>query len=125
MDEHAGSLNYRPVSWNFGKLVFVTILLCLFLSEFAISQEQGYIKEIRRNILFSTLSLKDGLPQTTVNAVTQDHKGYMWFGTQEGLSRYNGYRFDNFFHDADNPSSLSHGRARWPAWISRRWRRSG
>ena len=48
---------------------------------------------------FKNLSIKDGLSQTTVNAIMQDKKGFMWFGTKGGLSRYDGMSFRNFKRD--------------------------
>jgi signal transduction histidine kinase/ligand-binding sensor domain-containing protein/CheY-like chemotaxis protein/HPt (histidine-containing phosphotransfer) domain-containing protein len=45
---------------------------------------------------FEHLSVEDGLAQETVLAIVQDSEGFMWFGTQSGLSRYDGYRFTNF-----------------------------
>lgn len=38
----------------------------------------------------------DGLPQNTVQSIVQCKDGYMWFGTQEGLSRFNGRSFENY-----------------------------
>lgn len=40
---------------------------------------------------------EDGLPSNTVHFVYQDTIGYIWFSTDNGVSRYNGYEFDNFF----------------------------
>src|SRR4029450_1749287 len=40
--------------------------------------------------------VSDGLAHSTVPAIHQDHKGYIWFGTLEGLSRFDGYRFTNY-----------------------------
>ncbi len=40
---------------------------------------------------------EDGLPSNTVHFVYQDTVGYIWFSTNNGVSRYNGYEFDNFF----------------------------
>ncbi|MCB0283723.1 MAG: hypothetical protein KDF60_14145 [Calditrichaeota bacterium] len=45
------------------------------------------------NLRFDKLSSKDGLSQNTVSSILQDSKGYMWFGTQSGLNRYDGYSF--------------------------------
>ncbi|HSQ75900.1 MAG TPA: two-component regulator propeller domain-containing protein, partial [Bacteroidota bacterium] len=39
---------------------------------------------------------RDGLPQNTVQAIAQTPDGYMWFGTVEGLSRFDGMKFRNF-----------------------------
>lgn len=41
-------------------------------------------------------------------AVTQDSAGYLWFGTADGLMRYDGYNFTRFEHDSSRPDSLSH-----------------
>ncbi|MFT3669275.1 MAG: two-component regulator propeller domain-containing protein [Pseudoxanthomonas sp.] len=49
-------------------------------------------------------SLEQGLPQLSVLAIAQDKPGYLWFGTQAGLSRFDGVRFTNF--DLDNTPDL-------------------
>jgi len=41
-------------------------------------------------------SIKDGLSQNTVMAILQDKQGYMWFGTWDGLNRFDGYSFQVF-----------------------------
>ena len=41
-------------------------------------------------------SIKDGLSQNTVMAILQDRQGFMWFGTWDGLNRYDGYEFEDF-----------------------------
>ena len=43
--------------------------------------------------------VEQGLPQYSVFAITQTSDGYLWFGTQEGLARFNGIRFDVFDRD--------------------------
>ena len=58
-------------------------------------------------ISFSRLSIEDGLSQVAVHAIAQDRFGYMWFGTQEGLNRFDGYRFTHFMHHQNDPNSLS------------------
>lgn len=55
---------------------------------------------------FEHLSVDDGLAQESVLAIVQDRDGFMWFGTQSGLSRYDGYRFTNFRNVVGDPSSL-------------------
>ncbi|HKQ79501.1 MAG TPA: two-component regulator propeller domain-containing protein [Blastocatellia bacterium] len=40
--------------------------------------------------------VSDGLAHSHVGAIHQDRKGYLWFGTWEGLSRFDGYRFKNY-----------------------------
>ena len=62
----------------------------------------------QRNVKFQHITLKDGLSQSFVKCGLQDQQGFLWFGTQEGLGRFDGYRFTYFAHDADDPQSLSH-----------------
>jgi signal transduction histidine kinase/ligand-binding sensor domain-containing protein/CheY-like chemotaxis protein len=55
---------------------------------------------------FEHLSVEDGLAQESVLAMAQDRDGFMWFGTQNGLSRFDGYRFVNFRSVAGDPTTL-------------------
>ena len=50
------------------------------------------------NLEFNTLTNRDGLSNGQVNCILQDNRGYMWFATQSGLNRYDGFRFKNFFN---------------------------
>ena len=45
---------------------------------------------------FKTLDIKNGLSQNTIFAILQDRQGFMWFGTKEGLNRYDGQSFRIF-----------------------------
>jgi signal transduction histidine kinase/ligand-binding sensor domain-containing protein len=56
---------------------------------------------------FTRISTSDGLSQTRVAQIVQDDRGFMWFGTQCGLDRYDGYEFRSFVHDPRRSSSLS------------------
>ncbi len=56
---------------------------------------------------FDYLSVNDGLSQSTVNAILQDRYGYMWFGTQDGLNRFDGYNFVIFRNDIDDTTTIS------------------
>lgn len=56
---------------------------------------------------FEHLALEDGLSQNSVLAMLQDSQGFLWFGTQDGLNRYDGYSFTVFKNDPDDPNSLS------------------
>lgn len=61
----------------------------------------------RGDLLFHYLGVKEGLSQGTVFCILKDHKGFMWFGTVDGLNRYDGISFTTFYHDVDDPQSLS------------------
>ena len=60
-----------------------------------------------RTISFRHVTLDDGLSQSSITCIVQDGDGFMWFGTQDGLNRYDGYEITIFRHDRDDPSSLS------------------
>jgi two-component system sensor histidine kinase ChiS len=60
-----------------------------------------------QQLRFEHLSVEDGLSQDSVTCILQDHKGFMWFGTGDGLNRYDGYRFTVYRHDPADPTSLS------------------
>ena len=59
------------------------------------------------NIIFSSLTIKDGLLSNQVNSITQDENGFIWIGTEEGLQKYDGTRFTTYRQDLFNSNSLS------------------
>ncbi|RYU80751.1 sensor histidine kinase [Hymenobacter persicinus] len=56
---------------------------------------------------FRTLSSTNGLSENSVYCLTQDRRGFLWLGTQDGLSRYDGTGFRIFRNDAQRAGSLS------------------
>jgi ligand-binding sensor domain-containing protein len=59
------------------------------------------------NFRFSSADLNKQLSQKTIRKIHQDSTGYLWVVTQEGLSRYNGYKLMSFVHDPLKSDSLS------------------
>ncbi len=57
---------------------------------------------------FERLTTESGLSQGTVNYTLQDASGLLWIGTQGGLNRYDGYRFEVYRHDPSDPASVPH-----------------
>ncbi len=55
---------------------------------------------------FKNLSVQNGLSQNTVNTILQDKQGFMWFGTKDGLNRYDGLSFRKFKHDDRSQRSI-------------------
>ncbi|WP_090122707.1 two-component regulator propeller domain-containing protein [Lutibacter oricola] len=74
------------------------VVLFLFFASHCFSQN---------SVRFDHLLTEDGLSQNDVNTIYQDKKGFMWFGTHDGLNKYNGYEFEIFKPDPNNPNSIS------------------
>lgn len=89
------SLNFRSRI----AFLFVVILTTQVLTQSSFSQ----INQVR----FQHLQSEQGLSQATVRCIFQDHKGFLWIGTQDGLNKYDGYAFTVFRHDQENQRSLS------------------
>lgn len=58
-------------------------------------------------IKFDHIGTGDGLSQSFVRSIFQDSRGYMWFGTNDGLNRYDGYSMKVYKHDPDDPGSIA------------------
>jgi signal transduction histidine kinase/ligand-binding sensor domain-containing protein/CheY-like chemotaxis protein len=58
------------------------------------------------NVEFAHLTINDGLSQNTINCILKDKLGYLWFGTQDGLNRYDGYQFKVYKHKQKETSAL-------------------
>jgi len=56
---------------------------------------------------FEHLGVAEGLSQSVVLCILQDSKGFMWFCTEDGLNKYDGYQFTVYKHNPDNLNSLS------------------
>jgi len=67
---------------------------------------QGWTQ--KNNVKFDHVSIKEGLSQTTINCILQDSKGFMWFGTQDGLNKYDGYSFTVYRNDPEVPNGVNH-----------------
>lgn len=73
---------------------------------------------------FGHLSVEQGLSFSHVQSIYQDNDGFMWFGTPDGLNRYDGYNFKVYKHDpldsnsiSNNPVSQIYGDKSGAMWI--------
>jgi len=57
-------------------------------------------------VKFGSLTINNGLSQSTVKCILKDRVGFMWFSTDDGLNRYDGYNFTVYRHDAKDKHSL-------------------
>ena len=59
------------------------------------------------NLHFEHIGIEEGLSNDNVTAILQDSKGYIWFGTMDGLNKYDGYSFTKYQFDPFDSNSLS------------------
>lgn len=79
----------------------LTLLLC-----FICYQISCHAQVADEHYYFKNLSVQNGLSQNTVNTILQDKQGFMWFGTKDGLNRYDGLSFRKFKHDDRSQRSI-------------------
>ena len=75
------------------------IFLLLFSSALLTAQNN--------DIRFEHLNVDDGLSNNFINSIVQDSIGFMWFATEDGLNKYDGYDFTVYRHDPNDSTSLS------------------
>ncbi|MCW4004978.1 MAG: hypothetical protein NWF04_00050, partial [Candidatus Bathyarchaeota archaeon] len=81
-------------------IVFVLIFTAVIPSTSIEAASEHYLK-------FEDITVEQGLSQNCINAINQDHYGYIWFGTAIGLNRYDGVKFKVYVNDPALPGSLS------------------
>ncbi len=81
------------------RIVGVMLLLLFIFPSYLFAQ--------KNDLRFEHLTVEDGLSSNTVYSILQDSHGFMWFGTSEGLNRYDGYTFKAYRHDPTDSTSLS------------------
>ncbi len=59
---------------------------------------------------FEHITSQDGLAQNTIHGIIKDKYGFMWFGTWDGLCRYDGYSFKIYMYDPENAKSINNNR---------------
>ena len=84
------------------------VFFCIVCVQAGIMAQNGLF-DIRDSddLVFSNIGVEQGLSHSDVYCITQDSKGFMWFGTGDGLNRYDGYSFTIFKHDPQDSLSLS------------------
>lgn len=74
----------------------------LLISFFYINQLHAFY-----NPPITYLGIEQGLSNNAVRCIYQDHKGFMWFGTYDGLNKYDGYGFKVFRNKFNDSNSLN------------------
>jgi ligand-binding sensor domain-containing protein len=79
------------------RLVAIFILILLFLIKADIYSQSYYFKHYQ---------VENGLSNNTVLCSIQDNRGFMWFGTKDGINRFDGYSFKVFRNDVDDKNTI-------------------
>jgi len=83
------------------RVLRMVLLVMLGVSHFAQAQWDTLA------LPFRSITIEDGLSQGMVNTIIQDRYGFMWFGTKDGLNRYDGYHFEVFRNDPEDSTTLT------------------
>jgi PAS domain S-box-containing protein len=92
----------RGIPWRFG------LLFLMFAGFGGVGSAEVQDGGITNS--FVRLSIQDGLSQGSGLAIIQDRRGFIWIGTEDGLNRYDGYRF-RIYRPSEDPSSVSENTA--------------
>ncbi|UOQ73962.1 ligand-binding sensor domain-containing protein [Hymenobacter cellulosilyticus] len=90
-------MTYSDSAWRRGSWLSLLIGLLSFAASAQTSS----------SLTFRTLTAAQGLSENSVYGIVQDRQGFLWFGTQDGLSRYDGVEFRVFRNDPQHAGSLS------------------
>ncbi len=96
-------LNIQIINLEADRMCKTHIILVLVLFVLVASQSPAQYD----NVVFKDLDSYRGLSNTVVRAIIQDKDGFLWFGTNYGLYKYDGYKFAPYFHDPEDPNSMS------------------
>jgi ligand-binding sensor domain-containing protein/tRNA A-37 threonylcarbamoyl transferase component Bud32 len=88
--------NYSPRGKKYLVLPFMILFLNLTLNQFA-----------QEDLKFDRITIEKGLSNNAVLCILQDTMGFMWFGTIDGLNRYDGYKCVVYKHASEDINSLS------------------
>ena len=83
------------------------ILLYIFVSSMFI---KSYAQSQYFNLKFENHSTSDGISSSTCTEIFEDSEGFMWFGTIDGLNRYDGYTFEIYRPILNDSTSISNNR---------------
>ena len=79
------------------KLIFILLI---------VSTLTGSAQSVKQ-VKFDAITIEDGLSQGMVNSILQDRYGFMWFASNDGLNRYDGYHFTVYKNDPAKPNSIA------------------
>ncbi len=85
------------------KIIYRTKILCVLLLFSFSRNSQAQTESLR----FEHIGIEEGLLNENITAILQDSKGFLWFGTLDGLYKYDAYSFTKYQFDPFDQNSLS------------------
>lgn len=82
--------------------ILFTVLFVFVISLISLSPSNGK----KTDLLFENFTIRNGLPTNTVQEIVQDTTGFLWLATLNGLSRFDGENFRNYYFKPDEPYTL-------------------
>ncbi len=91
--------NYRsnPIIYHIKLIAFYFVLICSY-----------QLKAQNVDLKFEHLLSENGLSQSSVKSICQSKDGYLWIGTDDGLNKYDGYRFIKYRYDPNDSNTIQH-----------------
>ena len=90
--------------YKFKRLIFILFMI-IITNKSLVSADSNISNN--GGINFKRITIEDGLSQTTVEYIYQDSDGYMWFGTDDGLNKYDGINFEVYKYKGEDENSIS------------------
>ena len=104
------SLNWRFLRYGISRKTrrwIKTFILAIILIILIVLSLPANVYAAQNHIQFEHITTDQGLSQSGISSILQDSQGFMWFGTQDGLNKYDGYNFTVYKHDELDSHSLS------------------
>jgi signal transduction histidine kinase/ligand-binding sensor domain-containing protein/DNA-binding response OmpR family regulator len=79
-----------------GRFLFIVLLII-----------PGFLQAQKRNLKFEHIGTAEGLTQSNVISIFHDSRGLMWFGTRDGLNKYDGYKITEYKNNVTDSLSIS------------------
>ena len=95
-------MNLKNMNFNKRAYLFFTLLFSVIICS------QGFSQKLS-DFIFERYTIKNGMSQSASLSIYQDKLGYIWVGTQQGVDRFDGYKFKQYSHDIKNDFSRASG----------------
>ena len=103
MEKTKQSLSYRTIIMKLKQYGKKSLSLFLGLLSYGLFAQRPIVS-------FEHITSDNGLPQNTILGIVKDKYGFMWFGTWNGLCRFDGYSFKTYRYDPKNKKSINNNR---------------